>query len=538
MSGANHPSLSNQTSEEGGGGGGGDGGGGSKLGTEDAEEITEDEIELRFQQMIPLVAQQIARMEVTSPEVVRVTPVFRTFEKGAVAFRTECTGDFYFKSERSEKISTFWSHSWHGGHWKKIITLITIYNGPAASVLGMLSALVMMLLFCLDLLPSLDRGRTGEYPIGYSCWSLWAGFLVTSLAMILWRPQSRVFLDRICISQTDVALKTQAIFSLAGLLKKSDSMLILWDPSWTERLWCLFELAAFLQSKKDLKKELIIRPTFLGPVHIAVFLTCVAGMIPLTMAPMDVNSGPTSLVVPSIFVCASGFAAFYVAMSTLRRYFRDLDIMKQQLLSISFDTARSSCCDTNHVAESGAPVFCDRRIVKECVNVWFGSEEAFENILRSEILAILTHDLTERIFSTKSSLAMFMPLMWGLMDISASEWQLPAKEFWQRSALAFLLHGLSIWLVFMPMLKDVLILVGKLTRRRPKSQCLEVMKNFLSSCTLIVPCAIVMATYAFSFSLTTLLPIERAAVFLGCILCYSMVTWCLTIAIKAALKGT
>ena len=118
MSGANHPSLSNQTSEEGGGGGDGGGGSGSKLGTEDAEEITEDEIELRFQQMIPLVAQQIARMEVTSPEVVRVTPVFRTFEKGAVAFRKECAGDFYFKSESSEKISTFWSHSWHGGHWK------------------------------------------------------------------------------------------------------------------------------------------------------------------------------------------------------------------------------------------------------------------------------------------------------------------------------------------------------------------------------------------------------------------------------------
>lgn len=112
---ASLPSLSRQTSEE---GGGGDGGGSSKLGTEDAEEITEDEIELRFQQMIPLVAQQIARMEVTSPEVVRVTPAFRTFEKGAVAFRKECTGDFYFKSERSEKISTFWSHSWHGGHWK------------------------------------------------------------------------------------------------------------------------------------------------------------------------------------------------------------------------------------------------------------------------------------------------------------------------------------------------------------------------------------------------------------------------------------
>ena len=193
--------------------------------------------------------------------------------------------------------------------------------------------------------------------------------------MMLWRPQSRVFLDRICISETDMALKTQAIYSLAGLLKKSDSMLILWDPTWTERLWCLFELAAFLHSKKDLKKELIIRPTFLGPVHLGVFLTRVAGMIPFTMAPIDVSYGVTSFVVPAIFVCLSGFVFFYVAMSTLRRYFRDLDLMKQQLLSISFDTARSSCCDTNHVAASGAPVICDRRIVKECANLWFGSEE-------------------------------------------------------------------------------------------------------------------------------------------------------------------
>ena len=138
---------------------------------------------------------------------------------------------------------------------------------------------------------------------------------------------------------------------------------------------------------------------------------------------------------------------------------------------------------------------------------WSTIQEAFENTLRSEILAILTHDLTERIFSTKSSLAMFMPLMWGLMDISASEWQVPAKEFWQKSSFAFLLDGVSVWLVFMPMLKEVLILVGKLTRTTPKNQCLEIMKNFLSSCTLVVPCVIVIATYGYLFSFYTLLPV-------------------------------
>eukprot|EP00435_Cladocopium_sp_Y103_P040868 s244_g11.t1 len=130
---------------------------------------------------------------------------------------------------------------------------------------------------------------------------------------------------------------------------------------------------------------------------------------------------------------------------------------------------------------------------------------------------------------------MFMPLMWAFMDISASEWQLPAKDFWQKSSLAFLLDGVSIWLVFMPMLKDVLILVGKLTRTRPKNQCLEIMKNSLSSCSLMVPCVIVMATYSSSFILRP--PIVRSAFFLGCMLLYSMFTWCLTSGIKALTKG-
>ena len=102
---------------------------------------------------------------------------------------------------------------------------------------------------------------------------------------------------------------------------------------------------------------------------------------------------------------------------------------------------------------------------------------------------------------------MFMPLMWGLMDISASEWKVPAKEFWQKSSVAFLLDGVSIWLVFMPMLKDVLILVGKVTRTRPKNVCLEIMKNVLSSCILVAPCVIVMTIYGFLVSFTTLLAI-------------------------------
>eukprot|EP00435_Cladocopium_sp_Y103_P009441 s3401_g2.t1 len=371
--------------------------------------------------------------------------------------------------------------------------------------------------------PGFDEGlQTDEFhEFEYSCWSLWSGFVVTLLVMILWRPQSRVFLDRICIS-TDDRLKAQSIFSLAGLLEKSDSMLILWDPTWTERLWCVFELAAFLQSKKDQPKELIIRPTFMGPVQVACFLTAVAGMIPMTMAPMDVASD-TWFVVPSSLVFLSASALSYVTMSILRRYFRDLDVMKQQLWSFSFEQVKSSCCDNQHLTPSGARTMCDRRILKECVRMWFGSQKAFENTVCSEVMDILTRDL-EQVFTTRSTLAMFVPLMWGFMDIGASEWHI-----WPGASIAFHIDGLSVWLVFMPMLKDVLVLVGKLTRTRPRSQCLEVLKNLLASFTLTLPALVVMGTYAFSWAIGVIHLADRwprawkpvrAGIFFGCMLLF------------------
>ena len=181
------------------------------------------------------------------------------------------------------------------GTGKKILTLLTLYNGPAALFCGFLTAILMAILFCFGILPSIDRGYFG---IPFSPWCLPSGFVVSIVVMISWRSPTKVFLDRICISQNDNDLKTQAIFSLACLLKNfrghADFMgsyldwnldlfryvgLKFWRSCvfcWTqkdmfrhlfcdignskpkERLWCLFELAAFLKSKKmDIRKTSI-----------------------------------------------------------------------------------------------------------------------------------------------------------------------------------------------------------------------------------------------------------------------------------------
>ena len=203
--------------------------------------------DLHMEAMIPTLVESVAKMEVVNPEVLRVTPVFRALEHFAAALRAGSAVDFYHKSHRSQRISTFWSHSWHGGHWKKIFAIITLYNGTAAVLLSLLTGACMMLLFGLGALPGIDRGWA-DNSWQWSCWSTFSGLVVASLVMTFWRPRTSVFLDRICISESDARLKMEAILSLAGLLKNSDRMLILWDPTWTERLWLGRPLGHFVFS--------------------------------------------------------------------------------------------------------------------------------------------------------------------------------------------------------------------------------------------------------------------------------------------------
>ncbi|CAJ1435791.1 unnamed protein product [Effrenium voratum] len=153
-------------------------------------------------------ARQIAQMEVMNPEVLRVTATGRVFERCAAALRGQA-GDFYCESRTSHQIATFWSHSWHGGHWRKILTVLILDSGPAAVCLALLTGLLVMLLFWFETLPGIDLGFRDSIgnPLLFFAWSLCSGFLVTNLVLMFWRPRTAVFLDRMCISQTDQKLK-------------------------------------------------------------------------------------------------------------------------------------------------------------------------------------------------------------------------------------------------------------------------------------------------------------------------------------------
>ncbi|CAK9101900.1 unnamed protein product [Durusdinium trenchii] len=414
------------------------------------------------------VAAYVSRMEIVKPEVLRVTRAHQAFQGFARALRPSPGGDLYKKSQMSTEVSSFWSHSWHGGHWTKIFSLLMHYNGLPSVLLGLLAAVVMAILFGFGLLPGIVRFWSPE-DMQWSTWSSCFGFLVSVLSFFLWRSQQRVFLDRICINEHDEDLKSASIFSLAGILKRSKEMLVLWDSTWSDRLWCVFELSAFLRAKQcpeASQQVLLITPTFLGPCSVALFVGAFMVCLPITtvsttwiskkvITKAGFSSLHLSVTLPIGAAILLVITGGYVLMIAFRSYFRSVEELKEKLQKVSCRTARCSCCDSGHDI-GGVNVLCDRKIVQECVTIWFGSQKDFEHCARTEVLEVLTRGLEEQLLTRGWSLSVTMPVLWAFLDLAAS---FAAFDF-KNQALEFAIEGFVLWFLVAPIFIDFCIFLA------------------------------------------------------------------------------
>ena len=141
--------------------------------------------------MKPTLTERVAK----NPRGLEVTPVFRSLEHFAVALRVGSAG-FFARVTRAKKTSTFWSHSWHGGHWKNIFATETLYY---ASIIVFACRGVHDVAHSLRSLLGIDRGWWDD-SFQWSCWSTYSGFGVASLVMMFWRQRTGVFLDCIYVS--------------------------------------------------------------------------------------------------------------------------------------------------------------------------------------------------------------------------------------------------------------------------------------------------------------------------------------------------
>ena len=183
-------------------------------------------------------SKHLSSFRLTRADILRVTAARHVLWCGGRAMRgTAYSDDLHQYSQVAETIAQFWSHSWHGPSWSKISLLSVICNGCPALLCGTLGVAIATVLV-------LQFGAS-------HLWTLVAGLLVSCLTFIFWQPSKRVFVDKICINQADDRRRLEGVVNVCAFAKRSESMLVCWDGTYAQRLWCVLEMAAFIKTHEE-----------------------------------------------------------------------------------------------------------------------------------------------------------------------------------------------------------------------------------------------------------------------------------------------
>ncbi|CAE7215959.1 unnamed protein product [Symbiodinium microadriaticum] len=438
---------------------------------------------IRDEKVPPAEWYRIASMEPTRSEIIRGVPVHCALQGCGQALRGRLGRRRLFQLSRpTRRIDEFWSHSWHASGWMKYVTACYLNTAAIAAAFGMAGALLGFVLFAGGALPA-----TVENNFCTTQWAVFIGVTFYCLSLMCWRVRRLVFLDLLCIDQDDETLKGEAMISMGAILKSSASMLVLWDPSWVQRFWCVFELASFLRSRKHsatASQHLSIRPNLMGPV----FFAGQAGLVVLVLAwPLLIDALGSSLEAMTLTLSTGLVPCFLCLVHIARNFCCNLDTLQHQLAKFRVSDAMCWCCTVDHVDdETGEPLFCDREIMLRCIGIWFGSSTDFEHLVQGHVRTTLLQRLTSPVYLYQQIVLACSPVMWLFCDRLATLVAHDEALF----GVPVLLGGLAWWLLVIPSL--VLMGLGVAYKFRAKQAC-WVLDLLFSLAVLVVPSAILAA---------------------------------------------
>mmetsp|Transcript_27489 Transcript_27489/g.63567 ORF Transcript_27489/g.63567 Transcript_27489/m.63567 type:complete len:561 (+) Transcript_27489:137-1819(+) len=416
--------------------------------------------------------------------------------------------NWYEHSFAVNTIDDFWSHSWHAPYLQKLATLLIHYNGLAAYVIATAAAAIAMVAFLIVSLAY--KGQPEVFLVKRKCkamaveckdvyfsvWSEVSAIITFVLVLLFWRRRRTVFLDKICIHQTDPEKKAQGVEGISCFLHNSCDMILLWDPSYLERLWCTFEMAAFSKTKNKDTRFLHIRPVIWGQVvivemallftigivdHIFAKKYGLVQLAPKKYAFWDLadHSALKSLYSLVFFHTLM----FMVSIHWFRVYARGLEKLQVQLNTFTVAQAKCFCCSVNHIdPTSGARMFCDKEAVTECIVEWFGGVDDFELYVQRDLRAHFWKQFGQlggRTFPFNLCVASSTPRIWAHMDKVSAYW---SQGDWSTGAY-YLLQGIAYSLILYPMILQFLAFVGQYTYPKPTflgcTWALDMFKSFL-----------------------------------------------------------
>jgi len=349
----------------------------------------------------------------------------------------------YRKSFPTEVINAFWSHSWQASHWQKVLVLLLFYNGVPAAVIGTLGAFLACGLAVLGYLPAMvwessavQSDKAAVY--GFFVWSTISGCFFYLVTLFCWRSKKTIFLDKVCIHQTNERLRRNGIDNIGTYLSYSSNMLVLWDPTHVTRLWCVFELAEFLYAHRmESTVPVLCRPVIIGPTALTTLVVCTLEVVCILLL-------PTSTL--GVFVSGSSFVLLTFLVRVLRLYHQSLSTLRSDFRMFTLERAGCFCCDeTDHTIE-GSLIVCDRRLVEGCIKHWFGSIESFNWTVQDQLFVIFEAQLGRAAFPYSTMLLALIPVLWAFTDLAGSYLVAGATDL----AISQFFIGLTLWLGGLP----------------------------------------------------------------------------------------
>mmetsp|Transcript_72103 Transcript_72103/g.168942 ORF Transcript_72103/g.168942 Transcript_72103/m.168942 type:complete len:530 (+) Transcript_72103:51-1640(+) len=366
-----------------------------------------------------------------------------------------------------ENIDEFWSHSWQQAAWKKVLCLLFLKNGIAAAGIGSLLSLLGFLLSFMQVLPS-SFGFGGNV----SFWSTAFGVVGYLAALVKWPHSDKVFLDVCCIHQGDQHMKAEGILSMGGILRRSNRLLVLWDVTYAERLWCVFELAAFMRASSG-SRNVVVRPTLLGTCALSIFCAVLIMVMILAVMISHNREGPEYLAVIGPLL----LLILFPAAATFRAYFQSVETLSEQLKEFRVNNTKCHCCSVNHVDKSGNAIpFCDREVVLRCIRNWFGSEEAFEEEAKTMLSAAIPTQLGQTLFPYPLLLVATMPLLWIMLDLAIENILFMKLDMWW---LFWLISGVGWWMGSFPFFLASFFYAARCMRQPRGYRVLDWLANLL-----------------------------------------------------------
>jgi len=345
----------------------------------------------------------------------------------------DATENDYARSFQVQNLDFFLSHSWQANWWLKYTALLFYFNSIPASVAGMCAGVA-----CFMWLWTGERtqselevhGKFRSIPPYCFCAGGIAYFAVlfnwhhlTALLPARWGGRSwqpTVFLDKVCINQANPQKKELGIRSIGGILARSSNFLVAWDATYFSRLWCTYEISAFMRDQHG--GSVILLPISFGALVVIILCGEIAADSLNYAVLRWIHTGITWEIVEDLYVAAWFFISLCCFM-ILRKCAEDLVTLDAQLSEFSIEKSKCFCCTNDHVnPTTGDSLPCDRQLVYDDIETYEGGDgqghadekaglKAFNNMVRTTF-----REGVKRNFGGSSHLKYFMVLNAGIFD--------------------------------------------------------------------------------------------------------------------------